>query len=104
MIVFVTAAGRQHGRFVQESFLMQVHGRPLAGTHYSAIQLTTTAGICASLALVKAGKLSHSGFVRQEDVRLVDLMASQFETYFETQPHTRGTGADSDRSIPELVV
>ncbi len=95
VIVFVTAAGRQHGRFVQESFLTQVHGRPLNGAHYSAIQLTTAAGICAVLDLVRAGKLPQRGFVRQEEVRLEDLMASRFGTYFETQPHDRGTAAES---------
>ncbi len=95
VIVFVTAAGRQHGRFVQESFLTQVHGRPLNGAHYSAIQLTTAAGICAVLDLVRAGKLPQRGFVRQEEVRLEDLMASRFGTYFETQPHDRGTATES---------
>ncbi|MFN0305112.1 MAG: saccharopine dehydrogenase C-terminal domain-containing protein [Burkholderiales bacterium] len=95
VIVFVTAAGRQHGRFVQESFLTQVHGRPLNGAHYSAIQLTTAAGICAVLDLVRAGKLPQAGFVRQEEVHLQDLMASRFGTYFETQPHERGTAPES---------
>ncbi len=103
VVVFVTAAGRQHGRFVQESFLTQVHGRALNGTHYGAIQLTTAAGICAALDLVKAGKLPQSGFVRQEDVRLADLMASRFGTFFETQAHHRGTAAESARTGLEPV-
>jgi saccharopine dehydrogenase-like NADP-dependent oxidoreductase len=104
VIVFVTAAGYRRGHFVQESFLTQVHGRPLKGTDYSAIQLTTAAGICSVLELVRTGKLPQSGFVRQEDVRLEDLMASRFGHYFESGAGERDAKRDAEMAETGLVV
>jgi saccharopine dehydrogenase-like NADP-dependent oxidoreductase len=104
VIVFVTAAGYRRGHFVQESFLTQVHGRPVKGTDYSAIQLTTAAGICAAFELVRTGKLPQKGFVRQEDVRLEDLMASRFGTYFESGAGERDAKRDEQRAEAGLVV
>ena len=104
VIVFVTAAGYRRGHFVQESFLTQVHGRPVKGADYSAIQLTTAAGICAAFELVRTGKLPQQGFVRQEDVRLEDLMASRFGPYFESGAGERDAKRDEQRAEAGLVV
>ena len=104
VIVFVTAAGYRRGHFVQESFLTEVHGRPVKGTDYSAIQLTTAAGICAAFELVKTGKLPQSGFVRQEDVRLEDLMASRFGPYFESGAGERDAQKEAKLAETGLVV
>ena len=100
VIVFVTAAGYREGRFVQESFLTRVHGRLLGGAYYSAIQLTTAAGICAALDLVRKGKIAERGFVRQEDVRLEDLMASRFGTHFEAAASEENTARGTAEIAP----
>lgn len=104
VIVFVTAAGYRRGHFVQESFLTEVHGRPIKGVEYSAIQLTTAAGICAVFELVRTGKLPQSGFVRQEDVRLEDLMASHFRSYFESGAGERESAKEAQLVESGLVV
>lgn len=92
VIVFVTASGYRDGSFVQESFLTRVRGREVNGTHYSAIQLTTAAGICAALDLVREKKLPQSGFVRQEQIALSDFLANRFGAFY--TPETMGEAVE----------
>ena len=44
----------------------------------SAIQITTAAGICAMVDLMREGKLPQRGFVRQEQCALSDFLANRF--------------------------
>ena len=69
VLVFVTVAGTREGRLTQETYAKKIYG----GAVWSAIQVTTAAGICAMVDLVFEGKLPQRGFVRQEQARLSDL-------------------------------
>jgi saccharopine dehydrogenase-like NADP-dependent oxidoreductase len=48
----------------------------------SAIQITTAAGICAMVDLMRAGKLPARGFVCQEQARLPDFLANRFGRHY----------------------
>ena len=56
---------------------------------WSAIQITTAAGICAVLDLHVAGRLPRRGLVRQEQVPLDEFLANRFGEYYESQMATR---------------
>ena len=56
----------------------------------SAIQVTTAAGICAAVDLMRDGKLPRKGFVRQEDIPLPDFLANRFGQYYDTQGTSPG--------------
>jgi len=64
VLVFVTVSGKQDGRL------------------YSAIQITTAAGVCAMVDLVREGVLPNRGFVRQEDAELQRFLANRFGQYY----------------------
>jgi saccharopine dehydrogenase-like NADP-dependent oxidoreductase len=87
VIVFVTVTGMKGGRLVQETYANKVYGQKLDGVQRSAIQLTTSAGICAVLDLLAAGKLPQRGFVRQEDVSLADFLANRFGRVYAMREH-----------------
>ena len=52
------------------------------GRELAAIQLTTAAGICTMIDLHREGRLSETGFVRQEDVALDEFLANRFGRYY----------------------
>lgn len=78
IIVFVTATGIQDGRLNQISFARAIHGTEIDGRAYSGIEITTAGAAAAMIDLKYEGKLPQSGFVRQEDVSLTDVLANRF--------------------------
>ncbi|MGQ9371186.1 saccharopine dehydrogenase family protein [Azospirillum sp. ST 5-10] len=82
VLVFVTVSGRQEGRLMQESFAKKIYSAPIGGKLWSAIQITTAAGVCAMVDLLRGGKLPQSGFVRQEDADLKDFLANRFGRHY----------------------
>jgi saccharopine dehydrogenase-like NADP-dependent oxidoreductase len=82
VVVFVTVSGIKEGRLVQESYASRIFGQDLDGVAYSAIQLTTAAGICVMLDLLAEGALPAQGFVRQEDVTLAQFLGNRFGSIY----------------------
>ena len=82
VLVFVTVSGMQEGRLTQESFAKKVYSRALDGTLYSAIQITTAAGVCAMVDMAREGALPNRGFVRQEDADLERFLGNRFGAYY----------------------
>ncbi len=84
VLVFVTVQGWKNGRLMQTTDARKVYNGQVHGQHWSAIQITTAAGICTVLDLHKDGKLPSSGFVRQEQVPLPDFLANRFGKHYVT--------------------
>lgn len=82
VLVFVTASGMRKGQLVQETYARKVYAGDVAGCALSAIQLTTAAGICAMVDLVREEKLPTVGFVRQEDCDLETFLANRFGSLY----------------------
>jgi saccharopine dehydrogenase-like NADP-dependent oxidoreductase len=78
VLVFVTVSGLRGGTLMQEVFARKIFAERDGPEPLSAIQITTAAGICAALDLVREGKLPQSGFVRQEQVELPAFLANRF--------------------------
>jgi saccharopine dehydrogenase-like NADP-dependent oxidoreductase len=78
VIVFVTVTGKKKGQLVQETYANKIYGQTVNGVERSAIQLTTSAGICGVLDLLAERKLPQQGFVRQEDVPLQEFLSNRF--------------------------
>lgn len=84
VLVFVTVSGSRGGRLMQETYANKIYGEEIAGHSRSAIQITTAAGICAVLDLLRSGKLPDKGFVTQEQIRLDEFLANRFGQYYST--------------------
>jgi len=82
VLIFVTVAGEQDGRLTQETYAKKIYNKEIAGHEWSAIQVTTAAGICAMVDLLVEGKLPSVGFVRQEECDLEDFLANRFGAHY----------------------
>jgi saccharopine dehydrogenase-like NADP-dependent oxidoreductase len=66
----------------------KIYHQPLFGEEWSAIQLTTGAGVCAVVDLVFDGTLSTTGFVRQEQIALPAFLENRFGQHYRPAPRT----------------
>lgn len=82
VLVFVTVSGMREGRLTQESFAKKIYSKTIDGKLYSAIQVTTAAGICAMVDMMRDGKLPKKGFVRQEEADLKQFLANRFGQHY----------------------
>lgn len=89
VIVFVTGIGERGERIQEDSFVLRYEGTRNMG----AIQLTTAAGCIAMIELFLDGKLPNRGFVRQEDARLDDYLATTAGGWLAQRAHPGSTTA-----------
>jgi len=82
VITFVNVSGMRNGQFEQVSDARKIYHQKIGNQHWSAIQITTAAGICTAVDLHAHGKLPRRGFVRQEDVPFADFLANRFGRYY----------------------
>jgi saccharopine dehydrogenase-like NADP-dependent oxidoreductase len=84
VIVYVAVAGQQDGQLREETHVSKIYPQVIAGRLWSAIQVTTAAGITAVVDLVLADPARYRGFVRQEDFALADVLANRFGRHYAT--------------------
>jgi saccharopine dehydrogenase-like NADP-dependent oxidoreductase len=93
VVVFCTVTGWRKGLLVQKSDARKIYHQQIGDEMWSAIQITTAAGICAVLDLHVAGRLPRRGLVRQEQVSLEEFLANRFGKYYECRTATRYSNA-----------
>jgi saccharopine dehydrogenase-like NADP-dependent oxidoreductase len=82
IVIYVAVTGKQDGDLREENYVNKVYPQMIAGRLWSAIQVTTAAGITAVVDLVMSGGGKHAGFVRQEDFRLQDVLQNRFGKHY----------------------
>ncbi len=82
VIVYVAVTGRQGGDLREENYVSKIYPQVIAGRLWSAIQVTTAAGVTAVADLVLGHPGRYQGFVRQEDFRLVDVLDNRFGRHY----------------------
>jgi saccharopine dehydrogenase-like NADP-dependent oxidoreductase len=82
VVIYVAVTGKQDGQLREENYVNKVYPQMIAGRLWSAIQVTTAAGISAIVDLVLNGGSKHRGFVRQEDFRLLDVLDNRFGKHY----------------------
>ncbi|MCE9553356.1 MAG: saccharopine dehydrogenase NADP-binding domain-containing protein [Planctomycetes bacterium] len=83
VVTFCTVSGWRKGQLVQLSDARKIYHQTWEGEVWSAIQITTAAGICAVLDLHVAGRLPSRGLVRQEQVDFQEFIANRFGRHYE---------------------
>ena len=78
VVIYVAVTGNQDGEFREENYVNKVYPQVVAGRLWSAIQVTTAAGICSVLDLVLSNPNDYEGFVAQEQFRLADILENRF--------------------------
>ncbi len=92
VVTFCTVTGWQKGHLVQSSDARKIYSQVVDGQVWSAIQITTAAGVCAAVDLMTEGKLPAQGFVCQEQVALDDFLGNRFGRWY-----TPSSGNDRTR-------
>lgn len=82
VIVYVAVTGTQDGQLREENYVNKIYPQVIAGRLWSAIQVTTAAGITAVVDIVLESDGRYSGFVAQEQFRLTDILANRFGSYY----------------------
>jgi len=92
VVTFCTVTGWRNGQLVQITDARKVYHQQISGENWSAIQVTTAAGVCAALDLFVSGRLPQRGFVRQEEIDLDTFIANRFGRYYASH-HAAPSGA-----------
>jgi len=82
VIVYAAVTGRQDGELREENYVNKIYPQVIAGRLWSAIQVSTAAGITAVVDLVLEHKGRYHGFIAQEQFRLADILANRFGRYY----------------------
>jgi len=82
VIVYVAVTGTQDGQLREENYVNKIYPQVIAGRLWSAIQVTTAAGITAVVDIVLESHGRYSGFIAQEQFRLTDILANRFGSYY----------------------
>lgn len=82
VIIYVAVCGRQGGELREENYVNKVYPQEISGRLWSAIQVTTAAGITAVVDLVLKQPERYRGFVRQEQFGLPEILANRFGAWY----------------------
>ena len=82
VIVYAAVSGSQDGELREENYVNKIYPQVIAGRLWSAIQVTTAAGITSVLDLVLTGGGRYQGFVPQESFSLPDILENRFGRYY----------------------
>ena len=76
--IYISVTGTQNGGFIEETYFNKVYPQEIAGRVWSAIQITTSAGVCAVVDEVLSNKKKFKGFVKQESFDLETVLKNRF--------------------------
>lgn len=82
VVTFCAVTGWRNGQLAQITDARKMYHKEISGENWSAIQVTTAAGITAVVDLVMNSGGKHAGFVRQEDFRLQDVLQNRFGKHY----------------------
>ena len=82
VLIYTSVTGLRKGELFEENFVQKVYPRTIAGTLWSAIQVTTAAGMCSVVDLVFERSEHYRGFVTQESFDLPSILTNRFGRFF----------------------
>ena len=82
VIIYAAVTGLQDGELREENYVNRVYPEMVSGRLWSAIQITTAAGICSVMDLVLSDPSKYSGFIAQEEFGLSDILDNRFGEYY----------------------
>ncbi|MBA2647999.1 MAG: saccharopine dehydrogenase NADP-binding domain-containing protein [Legionella sp.] len=80
VLVYITVVGIQQGELIEKSYYKKILPVTIAGLEWSAIQISTAAGVCAVVDMVF--EKDYKGLILQEQFKLTDVLKNRFGTYF----------------------
>jgi saccharopine dehydrogenase-like NADP-dependent oxidoreductase len=80
--VHVSSEGERDGRLQRVEYVRSFMPKVVAGVRSTAIAWTTAGSVVSVIEMVRAGLLPASGFIKQEDIALVDFESTVTGTLF----------------------
>lgn len=78
VLIYVSVVGRKSGTLLEENYVKKIYPQTIAGNLWSAIQVTTAAGVCSVVDLVLTDPAHYQGFVSQETFPLSAVLSNRF--------------------------
>jgi saccharopine dehydrogenase-like NADP-dependent oxidoreductase len=82
VIIYAAVTGMQDGELREENYVNKVYPEVVAGRLWSAIQITTAAGICSVLDRILQSPEQQKGFIAQEEFSLKNILGNRFGQYY----------------------
>lgn len=82
VIIYVAVTGWQSGELREESYVSRIYPQEIVGRLWSAIQVTTAAGVTSVVDTVLSDPAAYRGFVAQERFRLPRILANRFGRWY----------------------
>lgn len=83
VLIYTSVTGMRKGELFEENFVQKIYPHTIAGKLWSAIQVTTAAGLCSVVDLVFEHPGHYRGFVTQETFALPSVLANRFGRFFQ---------------------
>jgi saccharopine dehydrogenase-like NADP-dependent oxidoreductase len=82
VIVYAAVSGLQDGQLREENYVNKIYPQMIAGRLWSAIQVTTAAGLAAVADVTLETPSKYHGFVQQERFSLPEILSNRFGRYY----------------------
>jgi len=82
VIIYAAVTGIQDGELREENYVNKVYPEVVADRLWSAIQITTAAGVCSVMDRILQSSDRHKGFIAQEEFRLQNVLENRFGEYY----------------------
>lgn len=82
VVIYVSALGLKNEEYLEKSYLKKIYPIALRGIEWSAIQLSTAAGVCTVVDLVMEEEERYQGFVTPEQFSLKEVLVNRFGQHF----------------------
>jgi saccharopine dehydrogenase-like NADP-dependent oxidoreductase len=86
VLIYTSVTGMRKSELFEENFVQKIYPQTIAGKLWSAIQVTTAAGICSVVDLVFERSGQYRGFVTQETFELSSILSNRFGQFFYPDP------------------
>lgn len=83
VLIYVSVTGKKSGQLLEENYMKKVYPQRIAELQWSAIQVTTAAGITAVVDTVLNNPNQYRGLILQEQFKLQDILSNRFGKYYQ---------------------
>jgi saccharopine dehydrogenase-like NADP-dependent oxidoreductase len=82
VVVYVSVTGQYHNVLMEDNYMKKIYPQVIAGQSWSAIQITTAAGMCAVVDMTLMSEKPLKGFIYQEQFSLTQFLDNRFGKYY----------------------
>lgn len=82
VVVYVAVEGIKNGELTEKSYEKKIYPQTIRDMEWSAIQVSTSAGVCSVVDLILGQSNEYHGLILQESFSLNEVLANRFGHYF----------------------